>query len=79
MFSVAEKKYIAAELEKILLKLNHPEMPKEKPFFTLHVKGQESWSYADIIPNWTFGDDTSQFAHANPWNEVSRIVMKDKP
>ncbi len=45
------KQHIAKELEKILLSLNHPEMPKEKPNFKLHIDGAEDWSWADIIPN----------------------------
>lgn len=79
MFSVAEKQFIAAELEKLLLSLEHPEMPKEKPMFALHVDGVESWSWADIKPNHTFGDDTTQFHTANPWNEIARAVMDKKP
>jgi len=54
MFSVEEKKKIAAVIEKTLLELNHPEMPKEKPSFTLHVSGKEEWSWADINPNWIY-------------------------
>lgn len=53
MFSVQEKQHIAKELEKILLELKHPEMPNEKPNFTLHIDGKASWSWADIKPNWT--------------------------
>lgn len=67
MFSMKQKKFIAEELEKILLKLNHPEMPKEKPMFLLHVDGKESWSWADIKPNWTFNE--SNPPGVNPWNE----------
>lgn len=33
MFSVAEKKKIAEKIEKLLLSLDHSEMPKEKPVF----------------------------------------------
>ena len=54
MFSVAEKMKLSKEIEKLLLSLNHPEMPKERPSFSLHVDGKESWSWADINPNWTF-------------------------
>lgn len=75
MFSVAEKQWLAAEFEKLILSLKHPEMPTEKPSFTIHIDGKESWSWADIKPNWTFGNDTSQFSHANPWNEISRFVL----
>ena len=51
MFNTKEKQFIARELEKILLSLNHPEMPKEKVNFSLHVDGAEGWSWADIEPN----------------------------
>lgn len=73
MFSVKEKQFIAAELEKILLSLNHPEMPKEKPMFTLDVQGKEGWSFAHIVPNWTFTENNPP--QINPWNEVARDVM----
>ena len=43
MFSMKEKQFIAAQIEKLLLELNHPEMPNEKPRFSLHVDGKESW------------------------------------
>jgi hypothetical protein len=71
MFSVKEKQHIAAVLEKTLLELNHPEMPTEKPMFELHVDGKESWSFADIKPNWTYDGKPG-----NPWNEVARDVLK---
>lgn len=71
MFSVKEKIYIAAEIEKILLNLNHPEMPKERPNFKLYVAGKKQWSWADILPNWAF-----EVKHrGNPWNETARDVM----
>ena len=69
MFSIVEKQKIAAEIEKLLLSLDHPEMPKEKPRFHLHVKGKEGWSWADIRPNW-------EYEHGDPginsWNEIAR-------
>ena len=52
MFEPHQKNLIAGVIEKLLLSLNHPEMPKEKPRFILHVDGAESWSWADIEPNW---------------------------
>ena len=57
MFSKKEKQFIAAEVEKLLLSLNHPEMPKEKAVFHVHVEGKEDWSWADIEPNWVFDDE----------------------
>lgn len=70
MFSVEEKKKIAEVIEKTLLELNHPEMPKEKPRFKLHVDGKEGWSWADIEPNWVFEDGKEM--GINPFNEISR-------
>ena len=74
MFSVAEKKKISEEIEKLLLSLNHPEMPKEKPSFRLHVDGKEAWSWADIKPNWKYSDTNPR---VNPWNEVAREKMSE--
>ena len=56
MFSKSEKQMIANKIEEILLDLNHPEMPDEKPKFKLHVDGAEGWSWADIKPNWAFNE-----------------------
>ena len=76
MFSMKEKQYISAEIEKLLLSLNHPEMPKEKPKFKLHIDGKESWSWADIEPNWKFDIDKSPTV--NPFNEVARDILPEK-
>lgn len=75
MFSMREKQFIAAELEKILLSLHHPEMPTEKPKFHLRVDGAESWSFAEIDPNWTF---EGKEIHGKVWNEIARGVLGDK-
>lgn len=64
-----EKQKIAETIEKMLLELKHPEMPKEKPKFKLHVDGKENWSFADIEPNWVYEDKEPG---VNPFNEVSR-------
>lgn len=74
MFSIKEKQYIAHVIERALLELKHPEMPTEKPVFKLHVEGKESWSWADIEPNWKYGIDNPP--GINPWNEVARDVIK---
>jgi hypothetical protein len=74
MFSMSEKKHIAEEIEKILLGLNHPEMPKERPVFSLHVDGKESYSWADIKPNWTYGGNNAPTT--THFNENSRIFHK---
>ena len=70
MFSVDQKKKIAAGIEKLLLSLNHPEMPKEKPEFKIHIAGKEGWSWADIEPNWKYND--SNPPSVNPFNEIPR-------
>ena len=69
MFSKKEKQYIAQEIEKVLLSIDHPEMPKEKPQFKIHIDGAESWSWADIEPNWTY---KNKEPGVNPWNEKAR-------
>lgn len=76
MFSVQEKQKIAAAVEKILLELGHPEMPAEKPDFQLFVKGKEAWSWADIKPNWTFGETNPPAV--NQWNEIARDVFNNQ-
>ena len=65
MFSTLEKHRIADELERILLRLHHPEMPDEKPSFKLHVDGKEGWSWADIEPNWKRKNNLSCLGQLN--------------
>ena len=65
MFSVAEKRKIADDVQKILRETNHPELPSGEISFSLHVDGAESWSWADIRNN---GAVTSP--GVNPWNEM---------
>ena len=64
MFSIKQKRDIAEKIQKILRETNHPELPKEEISFHLHVKGDEGWSWADIMNN-------GQIMHptVNPWNE----------
>ena len=76
MFSMAQKQKIAAEVEKLLLSLNHPEMPKEKPSFTLDVHGKESWSWAIIEPNWEFNENNKP--GINPHNEEVAKQMENQ-
>ncbi len=73
MFSVKEKQFVSAQIEKLLLDLKHPEMPKEKPMFFLKVTGKEDWSWADIEPNWKFGIDNAP--KVNPFNEIARDIL----
>lgn len=72
MFSKKEKQMIAKKIEELLLSLNHPEMPSENPVFTLHVNGKESWSWADIEPNWKYENEP---ATTSEWNETARMHM----
>lgn len=76
MFSTAQKQYIAGRIEEILLELGHPEMPLDRPAFKLHVDGKESWSWADIEPNWKFG--VSNPPSVNPWNEVQENYYENR-
>ncbi len=73
MFSVKEKQFLATEIEKLLLSMEHPEMPKNKPNFKLHIEGKENWSWADIEPNWKFDIDNPP--KVNPFNEVVRDIL----
>lgn len=72
MFSIEEKKKIAEAVEKVLLEIDHPEMPKERPQFKLHVDGKENWSWADIVPNWHFEDKKPD---ESSWNENARKYL----
>ena len=72
MFSQDEKKKIAKAIESVLLEINHPEMPKEKPKFLLHVDGMESWSWADIEPNWKYETERPK---TTIWNENAREFL----
>ncbi len=74
MFSVAEKQKIAEAVESVLLEICHPEMPEEMPVFSLHVVGKEGWSWADILPNWTY-EYVEHPIKPNPWNEKARDIL----
>ena len=49
MFSPEEKSTIARTISRLLLSLNHPEMPKNSPKFILHVDGVKYESWANIV------------------------------
>lgn len=68
MFSIRQKREIADAVQKILRATNHPELPSvdREIEFNLHVKGAESWSWADIKNN---GSVVNPESNANPWNE----------
>lgn len=65
MFSVRQKREIADEVQKILKKTNHPELPDGEIKFHLHVDGKESWSWADIVNNSAVTNPS-----VNPFNEM---------
>lgn len=73
MFSISEKKQISEKIEALLLSFNHPEMPTEKPSFKIHIDGKESWSWADIEPNWTY---ENKEPGVNPWNEGGKDKLQ---
>lgn len=67
MFSLRQKREIAKAVQGILRETNHPELPQGEIQFLLHVRGAESWSWADIRNNGAVGADT---VGINPWNEL---------
>lgn len=69
MFSVNQKRSISDAVQKILRETNHPELPNGEIEFALHVKGAESWSWADIKNNGSVPNPT-----VNPWNERQALV-----
>lgn len=71
MFSQAQKQKIAEEIEKLLLSFNHPEMPKTCPNFFIHIDGVQSWSFAEIKPNWHF-DSTPPSINAFNERDLSK-------
>ena len=65
MLSMREKRIIAEEVQKILRKTGHPELPKGEIQFYLHIDGAEKWSWADIRNNGAVTDPG-----INPHNEL---------
>ena len=65
MFSVRQKRLIAEQVQEILRATKHPELPDTEIQFHLHVKGAESWSWADIRNNGAVTSPT-----INPHNEA---------
>ena len=64
MFSVRQKREIAERVQEALRATNHPELPDGEIQFSLHVKGAEAWSWADIRNN-----GAVETPDVNPWNE----------
>jgi hypothetical protein len=66
MFSVRQKRDIAARIQAILRNTNHPELPDGEIEFYLRVEGKSPLSWAFIRNN---GQVSSAEATANPHNE----------
>lgn len=64
MFSVRQKREIADKVQLLLRETAHPELPSSEIEFTLHVRGEAPWSYADIQNNGAVSNPS-----VNPWNE----------
>lgn len=73
MFSKEQKEKIAKKVEEVILSFNHPEMPKEKPMFNLKIDGKETWSWAEIRPNWMYENVDPDI---NPWNERNSNALR---
>lgn len=65
MFSVRQKRAISDGVQRLLRGTGHPELPTGEIQFRLHVKGAQSWSWADICNN---GDVPNP--GINPHNEA---------
>ena len=66
MFSVAQKRHIAEEVQRILKETGHPELPEGEIQFLLQVSGEQAWSWAVIRNNGAVPNPT-----VNPWNEMA--------
>ena len=64
MFSVREKRDIAAKVQAILRETSHSELPEGEIQFALHVDGAQGWSWADIRNNGAVVKPS-----VNCWNE----------
>jgi hypothetical protein len=74
MFSIQQKRDISDAVQKILRATLHPELPISGEIsFDLHVRGAESWSYADIKNNGAVGDPGM-----NPHNELMASIPEEQ-
>ena len=64
MFSVRQKREISDAVQKILRDTDHPELPDGEISFTLSVKGDKAWSWAEIRNNGAVENPS-----INLWNE----------
>lgn len=65
MFSVREKRALARKIQSVLRSTGHPELPQGEIEFTLHVKGAEEFSFAEIKNNGAVVTPS-----VNPHNEI---------
>lgn len=65
MFSIAQKRKIAEQVQQILRETNHPELPEGEIDFMLTVDGAEGWSRAQIRNNGAVLNPS-----INPFNEA---------
>lgn len=75
MFSSEQKRRIAEQVQRILRATDHPELPVGEITFTLHVKGAEPWSWANIVNTGA----VKAIYNRNPHNEeVAKKMKKTK-
>lgn len=74
MFSIRQKREISEKIQQILRATNHPELPPGEIRFSLHVEGEEEWSWADIQNNGAVIDPD-----VNPWNERHEFISRENP
>jgi hypothetical protein len=72
MFSIRQKREIADKVQAILRATNHQELPDGEIQFSLHVDGEEPWSYADIHNNGAVIDPG-----VNLHNELTDAMMME--
>ena len=74
MFSVRQKREISDAVQAILRSTEHPELPEGEIKFSLHVRGAQAWSWADIYNNGSVNEPA-----VNPWNEAQDPVKRTVP
>ena len=56
MFTTKQNREISAAVQQILRETKHLELPDGEIEFHLHVDGEKSWSWADILNNEAIDD-----------------------
>lgn len=65
MFSAREKQLISNGIQEVIRATAHQELPDGEIDFDIHIKGKESWSWANIKNNGRCKNPS-----INPWNEM---------